>query len=107
MSEPKKLENLLQEMNDRLEKIEKQSAPSQSTEQHTSFKQHSHSANVQFDCPDCQKAYDANIAAKALKEEHQKHLKLENPVLCKNCGEVVDEEEETCPSCHGTDARKI
>lgn len=120
MSEPKKLEDLLQEMSNQLKDLQKwKKEQSQSTEKPTSSKQepetapsHSiHSANVKFDCPECEKAYVASVIEKAkpeiLKAEHQAHLKLESPVMCKNCGEIVERETEECPTCHGKEAQEI
>lgn len=105
MSEqPKKLEDLLTEMNNRLKELAaaSKSAPSQSTGSPTPSKhEHQHSANVQFDCPDCQKAYDADVKAKALNAEREKRKQFKDVEFCEDCGEVYDgEETEECPTCH-------
>ena len=108
MSEPKKKSEILQEQIDFLKSEIKRLEKTTLT---TSTKPHSHSANVEFDCPDCQKAYDAEVVAKARPEIEktirEKHKSLEDPVICKDCGEIVEKEIEECPTCHGKEAREI
>lgn len=42
-----------------------------------------------------------------LKEAAKKHLSIKNPVICKDCGEIVDGKEPKCSNCGGTEARKL
>lgn len=65
--------------------------------------EHKHSANVEFDCPDCKKEYDGSV----IKGYREKLKSMEHPTICKDCGEIVEEEEEECPTCHGKDARRV
>ena len=63
---------------------------------------HTHSANVDFSCPDCQKAYDAEVTAKALSAQTEKIKNMYYPEVCEDCGEVFDaEKKDECPTCHG------
>ena len=108
MSEKEKRSEILQGQIDflknEIKRIEK-------TIPQTTSTKHTHSANVEFDCPDCQKAYDADVVAKARPEIEkalrEKHKSLADPVLCKDCGEIVEREIEECPTCHGKEARPI
>lgn len=108
---PEPLQNLLQEMNDRLAKLTEQvkqnqsqkQEPSQSTEKHTHTK---HSADVNFECPECEALYNAKVSAKAIKEFKEK-MKKGEIVECEDCGELVEKETEECPTCHGRNARVI
>lgn len=64
---------------------------------------HKHSPEVQFDCPDCQKEYDAQVSAKAVSDFKKKIKGMKQPTLCEgeNCEEIYDaEEKEECPTCH-------
>lgn len=113
MSETKKLEELLQEMSNRLQNIEKkQSDQLQSTASPTNSKTtetpkvHEHTLTDVFDCPDCGDKYLAEakkrLAPKILEEQRNKIKSMKHPALCEDCGEIVDtEENEECPTCHG------
>ena len=104
MSEPKKKSELLQEQIDSLKQTltELQKQKTTSTEK----PQHTHSDKVEFDCPGCQKKYDEQVAAKAI-SEFKTHLKEGKLVQCDDCGEIVNEEAEECPTCKGRSAHKI
>lgn len=111
MSEPKKLEELLQQiMNNqtslekKIENLENMEKQSQSTEKYIHSK---HSPNVDFNCPECQALYDAGVSKKAVEDYREKLKKLNEPVICSSCGEIVEKQEEECPTCHGTKAKKI
>lgn len=108
MSEPKKKSEILQEQINKLKAdLATLKKPESST---TSTKEHQHSSNVVFDCPECQKEYDRTVVEKAkpeiIKAEREK-LKSGELVLCSDCGEIVEKQAEECPSCHGTNARPI
>jgi hypothetical protein len=113
MSEKKDpLQEILTSINNRLGALEASKEKSSSTESSTSSKPpHTHSANVEFDCPECQKEYDKAVVEKArpdiLQEYREKIKSLNEPVICENCGEVVEKETEECPTCHGRAARRI
>lgn len=101
------LQEILTAIDNRLKKLESPPEHSHSTEKPTSSKPpHVHSPNVAFDCPDCQKAYDEEVVAKAtpqiLADRRAKIKSMKNPNLCEDCGEIFDgEEEDDCPTCHG------
>jgi hypothetical protein len=103
MSEPKKQSEILQEQIDALKK----ELATLKTPPSTSTSEHKHSANVEFECPDCQKAYDAEVVAKArpnIIQEMKEKFKKKDLVICDGCGELVEKEADECPTCHGTRA---
>lgn len=109
---PKKLETLLTELSkNQKEMLEWKKEQSQSTGKPSSSNQHTHSANVAFDCPDCQKEYDASVIEKAtpgLLAGIKEKLKSGKLQICDDCGEIVDaEEDEECPSCKGETSHRI
>jgi Fe2+ or Zn2+ uptake regulation protein len=109
MSENKKdpLQEILTSIDSRLKALENpKKEPSPSTEKPISFKPHTHSANVEFDCPDCQKEYDSKVSSAAI-ADYKKKLKDGALVICQDCGEIVDKEENECPTCHGKSARRL
>lgn len=110
LTEKKKMSEILQEqlasqqkeiasLKTQLEKLSTTSTPEKYD--------HEHSANVKFSCPDCQKAYDAEVSKKVLADKRAKIKSMKNPQLCEDCGEIYDAEKETgewndeCPTCRG------
>jgi DNA repair exonuclease SbcCD ATPase subunit len=66
-------------------------------------------------CPTCHKAINEeakkelapDIEKETAVKLREKVKSLKNPVICENCGDVIDREESSCPTCHGTKARKF
>lgn len=59
-------------------------------------------------CPTCHKKINEKATPEILKEYHKK-LTGKNMVRCSNgeCGVIMNEEEEKCPGCGGTNAEPI
>jgi RNA polymerase subunit RPABC4/transcription elongation factor Spt4 len=74
-----------------------------------------HYTSIDEFCPDCQKRMVAELKPRlepeivkdAAQKQREKVKSLKNPVICENCGDVIDREEPSCPTCHGTKARKF
>lgn len=111
MSEPKKKSEILQEMiNSQAKRIEKLETIQEKKSLTTSTEKHEHtdhSANVEFDCPECQQLYDKKIGDTAIKKYKEELKEFKEPVICEGCGEIVEKETEECPTCHGTNAKRI
>lgn len=67
------------------------------------------------DCPDCHKKIN-EIAKKEVFPEIEKWVNqvnrdkvksLKEPVICKDCGEIVGKSEPKCTNCGSTEARKF
>lgn len=95
-------QEILTSIDSRLKKLELKSEQSPSTEKNMSSEPpHEHSSHVKFSCPECQKAYDADVTAKVLSSEREKRKQFKDVEYCEDCGEVYDgEESEDCPTCH-------
>lgn len=54
------------------------------------------------DCPTCKAKLIEKYRPEILKEQREKLKSMKHPVLCEDCGDVVDKEKERdCPTCHG------
>lgn len=81
---------------DQVKKLIENSSSTSKSEKH----EHTHSANVQFDCPECQKNYDTQIINDFQKQKREKLKSSKDVEYCIDCGEVYDgEERDDCPNC--------
>lgn len=55
------------------------------------------------DCPNCKPKLLEKFKPDILKAERDKRLKMKQPKLCEDCGEIVDyDKEKNCPTCKGS-----
>lgn len=93
-------DQIIQAQNLKIENLEKKL---ESLTTSTSKPPHTHSGNVEFDCPECQQEYDKKVGAKAVSDFKKQVKGMKRPTLCEgdDCGEIYDaEEKEECPTCH-------
>jgi len=62
-----------------------------------------------IDCPDCHKKINekakVELEPEILKSYREKVKSLKEPVICKDCGEIVEKREPKCTTCGNTEAR--
>ena len=113
MSEQKKMSDILREEIDNLRKevAELKKPAAQSTTSTELVNLHTHTPKEMFDCPTCGDPYlkeaETRLRPKIEKDQREKIKSMKEPVICEDCGEVVEKTAEECPSCHGRKARKL
>jgi len=94
-----KLNKMFQENNKQiLEQISKMIGSGKTSEP-PKTEAHKHFSEEEEICPDCYPVVKKKVLEKEILS------RLDKPYECVNCGTRVDEDEEYCPTCHGTEAR--
>ena len=79
-------------------------------EKHEDKEKHEHwkadeITKISDNCPEC-KAEKEKLKEAFGKPYLEEHWREKLPIVCENCGEGVLVEEENCPKCRGTKAKK-
>jgi RNA polymerase subunit RPABC4/transcription elongation factor Spt4 len=76
-------------------------------------KESKHYSSIDELCPTCKtrlldeakKILEPDVSKKTAQTIREKVKSMKNPVVCKDCGEIVEKSDPACPNCSGKSAR--